>query len=70
MGRKVTREKEMRKRRFAAALALAGLTREEWAAQIGISSKHLYYVLRGERDSATLDAKVDAFIEEHLTVAA
>jgi hypothetical protein len=67
MGKKVTREREMRKRRFLAALALAGLTREGWATQQGITATHLYMVLRGERESASLNGKIDAFIDQYLT---
>lgn len=60
-----------RKERFEAALKLAGLTAEEWAAvpeeQGGggeITRQHLYLVLKGERQSPPLLARIDAFIDK------
>lgn len=71
MGRKTTPRKDltMRKRRFLAALDLAGHTQTSWAAQEGITVTHLYLVLSGQRESARLLAKVDAFIAEQLAAA-
>lgn len=64
------RTKDTRKARFRAALALAGLTAEQWAEREGITASHLSRVLAGERDSSRLLEKVDAFTEKHLKTAA
>lgn len=53
-----------RKTRFQAALVLTGMTQGTWAAQEGVHRGYLNQVLNGKRQSATLDAKIDAFIEE------
>ena len=37
-----------------------------WARSQGITRTHLYAVLDGERDSATLTTKIDAFIRAHV----
>lgn len=55
-----------RKARFRAALALARMTETSWATEHNITRQHLYHVLKGERDSATLNAKIDAFIARQL----
>lgn len=57
---------ERRRKRFRGALALAGLTIGQWAEQEGVSYGHLYQVLSGRRESASLVARVDAFSAEHL----
>lgn len=59
----------LRKRRFFAALSLAGLTQNEWAERQGITDTHVYHVLSGKRESASLIAKIDAFIAEQLEAA-
>lgn len=59
------REAEVRATRrwkFKAALAHARLTAKEWCFRRDISENHLYTVLSGKRESATLLADVDAFI--------
>ena len=55
-----------RKQRFKAALALAGLKAQEWAGEHDVTVQHLNSVLNGDRESASLTADVDAFIEQHL----
>ena len=55
-----------RKARFRAALALAHKTAREWARERDVTRGHLYAVLSGERESATLINQVDAFIGEYL----
>lgn len=55
------RLQDNRKARFRAALALAGLTQKEWAEREGVTASHLSRVLAGERDSGTLNNKIDAF---------
>lgn len=60
------RTKDSRKARFRAALALAGLTQEQWADREGITASHLSRVLAGERDSGRLMEKVSAFTEKVL----
>jgi hypothetical protein len=68
MAKSNTRGKPGRSARFKAALALAGVTVDEFVAQheIDVTPSHLYAVLRGDRESATLLEKVDAFIEKYL----
>jgi gp16 family phage-associated protein len=61
---------DRRKARFRAALALAGLTMEQWAEQNGITPSHLSHVLSGNRDSLTLIEKVDAFADKQLQAVA
>jgi hypothetical protein len=56
-----------RKARFRAALALAGSTMKEWCEQEGYSFNHLYLYFRGDRPSPPLDAKIDAYIDRHLS---
>lgn len=53
-----------RKARFKAALALAGMTAQDWAAKNEVTRQHLGAVLREDRDSGTLIEKVDTFIRE------
>lgn len=54
-----------RKKAFKAALALAGVTAKDWAAQRNVTPVHLHYVLNAARVSAPLNAEIDAFIEAH-----
>lgn len=56
-----------RKAAFDAALAAAGKTQKQWRAERvpPVSQPHLYLVLTGERQSASLLADVDRFIAEH-----
>ena len=51
-----------RKARFRAALALARTTETAWADEQGITRQHLYLVLKGDRQSVPLVAKIEAFI--------
>lgn len=55
-----------RRKRFRAALDLAGHTQESWATTVGVTAGHLSQVLGGKRESAALTEKIDAFILEHL----
>lgn len=55
-----------RKALFGAAIALAETTVKAWAAEQNVTPQHLYHVLSGERESASLVEKVDAFIAQHL----
>lgn len=54
-----------RKAEFKAACALAGTTMLRWCKERGITYTHLYHVLDGRRESASLVRDVDAFIAEH-----
>lgn len=58
------RAKHSRKQLFRAALAMAGLTAEQWAASEGITAGHLSQVVTGKRESVTLTAKVDEFVRD------
>lgn len=68
MSKNTSRGKPSRSQRFKAALALAGITVDEFVRQseIAVTPAHLYAVLRGARESATLVEKVDAFIVKWL----
>lgn len=61
--------KPTRKQLFLGALDFAGKTQEQWAEEAGVTYYHLYLVLKGERDSAPLWEKIDAFIAEQLAAA-
>jgi hypothetical protein len=56
--------KANRKARFKAALALTGMTQQQWAEREKVTRQHLGAVLRDDRESGSLIAKVDAFIAE------
>lgn len=60
---------ESRKARFKAALALANTTVLAWCEEQGISTGHLYQVLNGDRESASLLERVDAYIERYAPAA-
>lgn len=60
--------KMTRKRLFRAALAMADLTAGEWAEKVGISESYLSLILNEKRPSEAVDAKIDAFIEQHVAV--
>jgi transcriptional regulator with XRE-family HTH domain len=55
-----------RRKRFRAALALAGMTQQSFAEQAGITPDHLSLVLAGKRASVRLMERVDEFIARHL----
>lgn len=57
--------KNERRRRFKAALALAGVTQSEWATGQGVTRDHLRFVLNG-RVSGKLEREIDAFIAKYL----
>lgn len=59
----MARIQSTRKARFKAACARAGITQGRFAANEGVDRSHLFKVLRDERESIRLTAKVDAFIE-------
>jgi hypothetical protein len=56
-----------RKALFKAALALAGMTQDSWAASRDITAGHLSMVLAGKRESVALNDKIDTFTREHLS---
>lgn len=62
----VSTSRPIRNRQFRAALALAGITQQEWAAQQGLTPGHVSRVLSGERESSRLMDKIDDFIVLHL----
>jgi hypothetical protein len=66
-GKPAERNGEQRRAGFKAAIALARTTVEQWCADNGVTTGHLYQVLRGVRESPPLLEKVDAFINEHLS---
>lgn len=46
------------------------MTARDWCDQEKVTETHLYAVLKGDRQSAKLTAKIDAFIGEKLEGAA
>ena len=58
-------EQTLRKRYFRAALALAEMSVTQFARMQGVSQFHVYKVLAG-RESARLEAEIDAFIAARL----
>lgn len=64
--RTLARQRKVRKQRFAAALALAGLRQSDFADRNDVDPGHLSKVLNGDRESASLTEKVDAFIAKYL----
>lgn len=58
---------DWRRKRFKAALKLAGLTIAQWAETEGnVTRFHLHQVLAGRRASVPLNQKIDAFADKHL----
>lgn len=55
-----------RKAMFRAALAVAGLTLEQWAKSESVSAGHVSNVLAEKRTSDPLTEKIDAFIAKHM----
>lgn len=64
--RTIARQRKVRKQRFTAALALAGMTQAAFAKDTGVNPGHLSKVLNGERDSDRLTEKVELFIAKYL----
>ena len=58
----MARKSVSRKARFKSALALSGMTAQDWCEKQEITYTHLYLVLRDDRQSKKLAATVDAFI--------
>jgi predicted transcriptional regulator len=58
--------KEKRNREFRAALALSGLSAKQFADRHQVSFGHLWQVVRGDRDSDTLEPAIDAFISKEI----
>ncbi len=56
-----------RKTGFRVALALKGLTAQDWARQNGITPGHLSQVLSTDRASVKLTEKIDAFISSSVS---
>lgn len=54
------------KARFRAALAIAHMTQESWAAANGVTAGHLSQVLSGRHPSRRLMDKIEAFTTEQL----
>lgn len=67
-GRKKETPVSGRKRRFMAALRLAGLTQTTWGKANGVTQGHLSQVLSGRR-SKRLEALIDAFSAQYVEAA-
>lgn len=60
---------QRKSKRFKAALAMAGMSMTEWAKKEGITPGHVSQVLSGDRDSAVLMEKIEAFTAKQLDTA-
>ena len=60
------RIRNTRKARFKSALAMVGMTQQEWARQNDITADHLSMVISDtyDRESKVLEDKIDAFTAE------
>jgi hypothetical protein len=61
-----TRAREATKRRFLAALRIAGMTMSQWAAGQNVTQGYVSNVLAGRHISHRLDAEIAAFSDKHL----
>lgn len=61
-----TPEEIARVARFRSALRQAGLTRKDFCKAANIEPSHLYRVLHGDRESASLLAIIESFSTDHL----
>lgn len=57
------------RKQLRAALAEAGLTMGQYAAMLGVSRVHLYYVLTGARKSPRITQAVAAYIAAYRSAA-
>lgn len=55
-----------KRKQLRAALALAGLTQEQFARKQDVTPEHLSYVMNGHRESERLMQEVDAFVAKYL----
>jgi predicted transcriptional regulator len=60
----MARTNQRRKHDLKAAIAYLGLTQGQWCAASGVDPSHLARVLAGDRESLTLNRKIDAVILE------
>lgn len=60
------RTPEDRRAEFKAAIAIARTTIGAWCYAHNVTTGHLYQVIRGDRESPPLVAKIEAFIAEQL----
>lgn len=58
--------KSRRKALFRAALALTGLSAEQWAVANGVTGSAVSLNLNGLRSGSPLSEQIDAFIAEHV----
>jgi gp16 family phage-associated protein len=59
----VPTDRELRARRFKAALRLRGVTMRQWAQEAGYTDVHVLRVLRGDSPSPAINRMIDATIE-------
>lgn len=62
----MSKAKTSRKKLFRAALAIAGMTAEQWGAQEGVTAGHLSMILSGVRHNDRIEARIDAFTKQQL----
>ena len=58
--------KTSRKQLFRAALAIAGMTAEQWGQKEDVTSGHLSMILSQKRRNEVIEGKIDDFIGKHL----
>lgn len=58
-------EGSRRRKELKAALALAGITGKQFAANLGVTPVHVFLVAKGERVSPRVEAAIDAFIARY-----
>lgn len=63
----MTKAQASRKRLFRAALAIAGMTAEQWGQKEGVTSGHLSMILAGKRTNEDIEARIEAFTTKHLS---
>jgi gp16 family phage-associated protein len=63
----IMRAQDSRRKRFKAALALAGVSLAKWAEAEGVTRQHVNEVLSGKRVSAPLNEKINEFTARHLS---
>ena len=56
----------IRKRRFKAALALAGITQTQFGKRVGVTQTYVSKILSGKHASLRIELAIEAFTKKHL----
>lgn len=62
----MSKARNARKRKFKAALAWAGLTQKQWAAQQDYSSSYISHILSGFLENEAMTARIDEFTAKQI----